>query len=67
MIDDDKLQFRSKAWETHGFTRKKGLKSFGSVNKVLCHAPSGLYLEGIVSGFDKIYIAGNFDSIKVTC
>ena len=30
-INDDKLKCWSKTWELHGFTRRKGLKSFGGI------------------------------------
>ena len=60
-IDDEKWRFRSKEWEKLGYTRRKGVKSFGPVNNALCHSPTGLYLGGILSTFDE----NIYDTISV--
>ena len=37
----------------YDFTRRKGLKSFGPVDNILCNSPTGLYLGRILSAFEE--------------
>ena len=53
LLNHKSRRFRSKQWEKNGYTRRKGVKSFGPVNNVLCHSPTGLYLGGILLTFDE--------------
>ena len=47
LVDDDKLRFRSfSSSKSFGWTRSKGLKSFGPVYNMLCHMPMGHQVAG---------------------
>ena len=50
-IDDDKLRFRSKLWKNCGFSQRKGIKSFGAVLNMACHAPTGIVCSLSLSGY----------------
>jgi hypothetical protein len=46
-IDDDRWRFRSSNWAELGYSRRKGLKSFGCVLNVACNSPTGLFTDTI--------------------
>jgi hypothetical protein len=50
-IDDDKWRFRSSNWSELGYSRRKGLKSFGCVLNMACDCPTGLFVSGAITSF----------------
>ena len=44
-IDGDKLWNRSMDWETIGYTRMKGIKSYGPVLNIVCQHQTGLFVS----------------------
>ena len=52
-IDDDKMKNRSKDWDTLGYPRKKGSKSYGPVLNLCCQSPTGLFVSCGVTKFSE--------------
>jgi hypothetical protein len=50
-IDDDKWRFRSSNWSELGYSRRKGIKSFGCVLNMACDCPTGLFVSGAITSF----------------
>jgi hypothetical protein len=50
-VDDDKWCFRSENWSALGYSRRKGLNSFGCVLNMACDCPTGLFVSGTISHF----------------
>ena len=50
-LDDEKMRNRSKKWESLGYPRMKGAKSYGPVINIACQSPTGLFVSCGVSTF----------------
>jgi hypothetical protein len=57
-IDDDICLLRSSNWVELGYSRRKGLKSFGCVLNIACDCATGLFVSGSLTEFGDTATSG---------